>query len=470
MTFESYRDPLDMENQYCYRGEIDDTSATPWVYLGSVVTDDGRGPMLVSLPKIDIACMPPLVAYMGRDNVLTYHPVPNINLSPTPPSHYSAWETQTSPRESIEWFQRDGHTYEGDLPKEDPSCICPFPCEFCGTSTLGQICVVTAPEGDNHDCKPTENPSYVNGKAALHVEAYAQISHGEWTKLRFLVDTGAQFNLLKRHIVSHGSTKALSKPIELNGVNGGGLNCDREHTLKLQFSAVLDTGAYTVAETPTKFLIGDIPPEGLRGIDGILSFGWLARRRILIDTHEHGLVIPPCWDVSGLFRLEQHIPTGKGFKIPGLARGDYWGSPTPIQVEMKRRREAWDLSFIIPYPSHPAPGQTQQLLRPLLEVDEWGKVKEDNPVCPLPTCPFAPHKTQMKRMVDGLLIGVLPKLGLEALIRNEPEKWRTHCEKSVSVQNMVLHGMRKMDALWVFIILTPIMLIMVAKFHVGIHL
>ena len=218
--------------------------------------------------------------------------------------------------------------------------------------------------------------------------------------------------------------------MQLNGVNGGGLHCDSEHTLQLQFSALCHAGLPTVAESPTKFLIGDIPAEGMRGVDGILSFGWLARRRILVDTYEHGLVIPPNWDQTNLFRLESHFPASKGFKIAGIPRGDHWDTPTPIQVEMKRRREAWDVSYTIPFPTHPNPGQAQKLIRPLLEVDEFGRVTEPNPVCPLPNCPYAPHKTQMKKLnPDGLLISVLPKIALDKLIQREPEKWRTHCEK-----------------------------------------
>ena len=458
-------DPITGTQAWSFRGITvgGEGGEVPWVYLGSrVVGDPQADGVLVSLHPLEGGYKPDVSVFFYDDNIpqngytLCYDGsgalapgVPSSSSSSTGSTALEGGEESytTTPPESLvpsqpDWMDMDEPT-SGLVPsRRDPTCVCPFPCIACGTLTIGEMNVIVATDFCQTELPETldmsETIKKVNSETALHIEAWCKISTGDWAKLRFLVDTGATYSMIKRDVIPFDSTQPLPRKICLTGVTGDVMGgCDRVATIKMQFDVSIAgtapselQGTTHYAGTYGKFIVCEGAGGGLNGIDGILSFTWLAQRHILVDTHNHKLIIPPAWDVAGRFQVNNELNPRYSFSIPGLRYGANGRGPTPIQVEMARRRTMWDPSYVIPYPANPAPGQLVRQIRPILEVDEEGRALQENPVCPLPGCIFAPHHTHMKKLVKGYLTAVLPRMRLETLIKRNVDQWRSHCEKS----------------------------------------
>ena len=119
----------------------------------------------------------------------------------------------------------------------------------------------------------------------LTIDAQAAFNTGDQRKIRILIDTGAEVNLLKRGIAYPECIQPARNPIQIAAANKMALvGGDKEVSCILTFLGTeIDEGGERILEVPTTFYEADI------GIDAILSYEWLATYDFLVNPRRHGI-------------------------------------------------------------------------------------------------------------------------------------------------------------------------------------
>ena len=112
----------------------------------------------------------------------------------------------------------------------------------------------------------------------------------------FLVDTGAQVNVLRKEFADPELTRPVTKAATVFGAGGikilGG---EREVFTQLLISGKSqETDQTVVAFAPARFYIMDVGK--VQNFAGIISLGWLQQYRVLLDTYNHLMIFPQGWE------------------------------------------------------------------------------------------------------------------------------------------------------------------------------
>ena len=115
----------------------------------------------------------------------------------------------------------------------------------------------------------------------LLMRIHCRLPNGRTRKLRVLVDTGAQVNLIREGLVPYVCTQLAIKPVRLMAANqlplpGGG----RCTTVDLSFVQVIDRNIL-----PEKFVCPAEFYEAQIDVDAILSYPWLREHKIGVYPH-----------------------------------------------------------------------------------------------------------------------------------------------------------------------------------------
>ena len=119
---------------------------------------------------------------------------------------------------------------------------------------------------------------------------------GESTVLPFLVDTGAQINVLRNEFVDPEFSRPVAQTKTVFGA-GGIKIAGGEHEVLTQLlisGKIQETGQVVTALAPTRFYIMDVGKT--QTFAGIISLGWLQQHRVLLDTYNNSMIFPQGWE------------------------------------------------------------------------------------------------------------------------------------------------------------------------------
>ena len=143
---------------------------------------------------------------------------------------------------------------------------------------------------------------------SLCVTTHTQLDDGAWIILRFLVDSGAVSNVLDDRAIPASMHRRMPYSCPLTGVNGSALgNSQTSATLGLQFDVMQpETNISGIMKVNATLQLASLPKS--LGIDGLLSYRWLAQRLMMIDPANTRLVIPQNWHLhSNMYQFSNPL-------------------------------------------------------------------------------------------------------------------------------------------------------------------
>ena len=121
----------------------------------------------------------------------------------------------------------------------------------------------------------------------LLLQAQVECPSGKRVSVVALVDTGCEVNLVRRGLIQESEFSVTRNPLRFLAANktvvpGG----DRELECTLVFTGLdQDTKVATPVSIPSSFYDAEI------GVDAIFAYEWMARSKIDIVPHRHGVVV-----------------------------------------------------------------------------------------------------------------------------------------------------------------------------------